>query len=86
MVRTADRGVCSRRFDVREMRRRQLRKGDEHPRRVVRLRIEPRSRALGPPRAHLAIRCVSRGQRSASRLVPELSAPRSRHAGSRTVS
>ena len=52
---------------------------DEHPRRLVRFGIEPRGRALDAARADVAGRRLSRRQRSASRLVPEL-APRRRSA------
>ena len=62
-----------------------VRARDEHPRRVVRLRIEPRGRPLRQAGAHVARRHVSRGQRPASRLVPELAARRPRHARTAAV-
>ena len=86
LVRASRRGLSSAGIDVPDMRRLHVRKGDEHPRRLVRLRIEPRSRALGAPRTDMAVRRVSRRQRSASRLVPELAAPRARHSRPRAVS
>ena len=57
-----------------------VRARDEHPRRLVRLRLEPRGGAVGPARADLAGRHLPRRQRPASRLVPELAARRPRHA------
>ncbi len=73
-------------LDVPGVRRHHVRERDEHPRRLVRLGIEPRSRALGAARADVAVRHVSRRQRSAPRLVPELAAARARHARPRAVS
>ena len=58
----------------------ELRARDEHPRRLVRLRIEPRGGAVGAARADVAGRHLPRRQRPASRLVPELAARRPRHA------
>ena len=51
-----------------------------HPRRLVRLRLEPRGGAAVPARADVAGRPLPRGQRPAPRLVPELAARRPRHA------
>ena len=62
-----------------------VRARDEHPRRLVRLRFEPRGGAVGPARADVAGRHVPRRQRSASRLVPELAAGRPRHARAAAV-
>ena len=45
-----------------------------HPRRLVRLRLEPRGGAAALRRPDLAVGHVPRGQRPASRLVPELAA------------
>ena len=56
-----------------------------HPGRLVRFRVEPRSGAAVPGRADLAGRHLSRRQRSAPRLVPELAAGRARHARTAAV-
>src|SRR6516164_5740446 len=48
----------------------------EHSRRLVRLWIEPRGGDGGPPRADVALRCVSGGQRPTSGVVPELAVDR----------
>ncbi len=56
-----------------------------HPRRLVRLGIEPRGRARAAPAPHLAGRSVPRGHRPASRLVSVVAAHRRRHARSRAV-
>ena len=66
--------------DVSVLRRIRIRARDEHPRRVVRLGIEPRGGAVGPPGPDVAGRHLPRRQRPASRLVPELAARRPRHA------
>ena len=62
------------------VRRHRVRARDEHPRRLVRLGLEPRSGASVPARPDLAGGYLSRRQRSASRVVPELAARRSRDA------
>ena len=55
-----------------------------HPRRLVRLGLEPRGRAAVPRGAHLARRPLPGGQRPAPGVVPELAARRaSRRAGAR---
>ncbi len=74
LVRAADRGVPARRLDVRRLRRHLVRARAGHPRRVVRLGLEPRGGAAALRPAHLALRHVSRGQRPAPRVVPELAA------------
>ena len=79
-------GLSSAGVDVPGMRRFHVRKRDEHPRCLVRLGIEPRSRAVGAARTDMAVRSVPRRQRSAPRLVPELAAPRARHSRTRAVS
>ena len=71
--------------DVPVMRRDDLRARDEHPGRLVRFRIEPRGRALGVAGADMAGGHLPRGQRSASRVVPELAARRPRHARPRAL-
>ena len=67
-------------LDVPGLRRHDVRARDEHPRRLVRLGLEPRGGAVRAARADVAGRHVPRGQRPASRLVPELAARRPRHA------
>ena len=62
------------------VRRHRVRARAGHPRRLVRLRLEPRGRAALPPGAHVAGGSLSRGQRSAPRLVPELAPRRPGHA------
>ena len=85
LVRAADRRVHPGRADLPVVRRHHLRARDEHPRRLVRFRIEPRGGAVGPPGADVAGRHLPRRQRSASRLVPELAARRPRHARTAAV-
>ena len=53
--------------------------GDRHPRRLVRLRREPRRGPRGAPGALLAGRSLPRGVRPAPRLVPQRAAHRRRH-------
>ena len=67
-------------LDLPDVRRHGVRARDEHPRRLVRLGIEPRGGAVGAARAHVAGRHLPRRQRPAPRLVPELAAGRPRHA------
>ena len=81
----------------RRARQRGLAEGRRHPRRLVRLRLDPRLRAGGPaalpePRRHppqerrrRRHRDVSRGLRPASRLVPFLAARNVRHARRRAL-
>ena len=71
--------------DVRRVRRHRVRARGQHPRRVVRFGIEPRGGAAVPRGSSLAGRHLSRRQRSASRLVPQLAAGRHRHARPRAV-
>ena len=78
VVRAADRGVHPRGPDLPVVRRHRVRTRARHPRRLVRLRVEPRGGAALPARADLAGRRLPRGQRPASRLVPELAARRPR--------
>ena len=85
VVRAADRRVHPRRHDVRVMRRHRIRARRQHPRRLVRFRIEPRGGAALPRGSSLAGGHLSRRQRSASRLVPQLAAGRRRHARPRAV-
>ena len=63
-----------------QVRGRGVPQGDRHPRRVVRLRLQPRRGAGDPAGAALARRDVSRGLRPASRLVPLLAAGGGGHA------
>ena len=72
LVRAADRRIPPGRPDVPVMRRDVVRARARHPRCLVRFRIEPRGGAAVLAGAHLARRHVSRRQRPASRLVPEL--------------
>ena len=51
LVRTADGGLHPRRLRLPDVRRHRVRARDEHPRRLVRLGIEPRGRAVGVARA-----------------------------------
>ena len=67
------------------VRRHRVRARARHPRRVVRLGVEPRGGAAVPPGADLAGRHLPRGQRPVSRLVPELAARRPRHARTAAV-
>ena len=85
LVRAADRRVHPRWPDVPVVRRHRVRARARHPRRLVRLGLEPRGGAAVPPRADVAGRPLPRRQRSASRLVPELAARRPRHARPRPV-
>ena len=63
-----------------QVRRRGVPQGDRHPRRLVRLRLQPRRGAGDPAGAALAGRDVPRGLRPASRLVPLLAAGGGGHA------
>ncbi len=74
------RSSCPTGLDLPVVRRHGVRARDEHPRRLVRLGLEPRGGAAVPARADVAGGHVPRRQRSASRLVPELAARRPRHA------
>ena len=74
-----------RRVRLSVVRRHDLRTGDRHPRRLVRLRLEPRSGASALPRPDVAGRHVPRGKRSAPRLVSELADGGPGHAGPPTV-
>ena len=85
LVRAAGRGVHPRRDDVRRVRRHRIRARGQHPRRLVRFGLEPRGGAAVPRGSSLAGRHLSRRQRSASRLVPQLAARRHRHARPRAV-
>ena len=85
LVRAADRGVLPDGIRVPVVRRHLVRARARHPRRLVRLRIEPRSGARPLSGAGLAGRHVSRRQRPAPRLVPELAARRARHTGTPAV-
>ena len=67
------------------VRRHRVRARGQHPRRLVRFRIEPRGGAAVPRGSSLAGRHLPRRQRSASRLVPQLAAGRRRHARPRAV-
>ena len=80
LVRAPDRGVPAARADLSDVRRHRVRARARHPRRLVRLRVEPRGGPALPARAALAGRRLSRRQRSAPRLVPELAAGRPWHA------
>ncbi len=85
VVRAARGGIPARRFHVSRVRRDDVRNGDEHPRRLVRLGFEPRGGAVGAAGADLAGGHLSRRQRSASRLVPELAPGRTRDAAASAV-
>ena len=67
------------------VRRHRVRARGQHPRRVVRLGLEPRGGAAVPRGSSLAGRHLPRRQRPASRLVPQLAARRHRHARPRAV-
>ena len=60
--------------DLPGVRRHGVRARAGHPRRVVRLRVEPRGRPGGAPRAAVARGSLPRGHRPVPRLVPELDA------------
>src|SRR5215471_5299002 len=69
-----------------EMRLDRVRTRTGHPRRVVRLWIEPRGGHGGPPRADVALGRVSGGQRPTSGVVPELPVDRTRDPWTAAVS
>ena len=80
VVRAPHRGVPARRAGVPEMRRARVRARARHPRRLVRLGLEPRGGA-GPHRGPaVAGRPLHRGLGPVPRLVPEFAARRPRHA------
>jgi hypothetical protein len=79
LVRAAARGVRARGPGVPVLRQHLVRAREQHPRRVVRLRIEPRGGPAVPRGPSLAGRHLSGRQRPASRLVPQLAAGRHRH-------
>ena len=80
LVRTAARGVPAHGACLPEVRRHVLRARAGHPRRVVRLGVQPRGGAATMGGPALAVRHVSGGQRPAPRLVPELAAGGAGHA------
>ena len=79
LVRLRGEGPAAAGLRLPEVRRRGLRQGDRHPRRLVRLRLLARGRARPARGPAVARRRLPRGQRPAPRLVPLLAADRRGH-------
>src|SRR2546426_3540125 len=85
VVRAGGPRASSPRHALRQVRRRPVREGDRHPRRLVRLGVQPRGRPRDAARAPVAGGDVHRGLGPAPRVVPVLAPRVGRHARRATL-
>src|SRR2546426_1325954 len=85
VVRARGPRASSPRHALRQVRRRPVREGDRHPRRLVRLGVQPRGRPRDAARAPVAGGDVHRGLGPAPRVVPVLAPRVGRHARRATL-